>query len=149
MENQIKQSRKQNWFQKQFSTSRNSQDNRPKEGAYEAAVAAAAFAIQSAEEAKATKLKSENRKDNDKIAMLHSNGIISQFSYKKTKYAVENSKEKPTKQKTKELERVYSATKPTSKSAAIPIAPGDNPEWYDKLKSVVACGSDKMLKTNN
>ena len=33
------------------------------------------------------------------------------------------------KQKTKELERVYSAAKPTSKSAAIPIAPGDNPEW--------------------
>ncbi|XWS37300.1 hypothetical protein CRYUN_Cryun19dG0031200 [Craigia yunnanensis] len=144
MENQIKQSRKQNWFQKQFSTSRNSQDNRPKEGAYEAAVAAVAFAIQSVEEAKATKLNSESRN-----GMLHSNGITSQFSFKKTKYAVENSKEKPMKQKTKELERVYSATKPTSKSAAIPIAPGDNPEWYDKLKSVVACGSDKMLKTND
>ena len=79
--------RKQNWFQKQFSTSRNSQDNRPKEGAYEAAVAAAAFAIQSVEEAKATKLKSENRKDNGKNGMLHSNGLISQFSNKKTKDA--------------------------------------------------------------
>lgn len=34
------------------------------------------------------------------------------------------------KQKTnKELERVYSAAKPTSKYTAIQIAPGDNPEW--------------------
>ncbi|XWS47966.1 hypothetical protein CRYUN_Cryun13aG0031300 [Craigia yunnanensis] len=148
MENQIKQSRKQNWFQKQFST-RNNQDNRPKEGAYEAAVAAAAFAIQSLEEAKTTKLKSESRKDNGRNGMLHSNGKTSQFLYKKTKYAVENSKEKPMKQKTKELQRVYSAAKPSSKSTAIPIASGDNVEWYNKLKSVVACGSDKILKTND
>ena len=65
--------RKQNWFQKQFSTSRNRQVNRPKEGAYEAAVAAAAFAIQSVEEAKATKLNSESRKDN---GMLHSCSLV-------------------------------------------------------------------------
>ncbi|XVF54374.1 hypothetical protein PTKIN_Ptkin05aG0176400 [Pterospermum kingtungense] len=152
MENQMKQSRKQNWFQKQFSNSRISQDNHPKEGAYEAAVAAAAFAIHSAEEAKASKLKSDqSRKNNGTKGMLHSNGITSQFSNKKTKYAVDNSKEKPMKQKTKEPQRVYSAEKPTSKyaAAAIPIAPGDNPEWYDKLKSIVACGGDKMLKTND
>ena len=79
--------RKQNWFQKQFSTSRNSQDNRPKEGAYEAAVAAAAFAIQSLEEAKITKLKRESRNDNGRNSMLHSNGKTSQFLYKKTKSA--------------------------------------------------------------
>ena len=44
---------------------------------------------------------------------------------------VESSKEKPMKQKTKELQRVYSAAKPSTKSAAIaiPIAPGDNAEW--------------------
>ncbi|XVF11851.1 hypothetical protein REPUB_Repub08aG0062800 [Reevesia pubescens] len=138
MENQIKQSRKQNWFRKQFS-SRNSKDNRPKEGAYEAAVAAAAFAIQSVEEAKTSKLRSESRKDNGTNGMLHSNGS-GQFSYKKAKYTVENSKEKPMKQKTKELERVSSTAKPSSKSAVIPIAPGDYAEWYNKLKSVVACG---------
>ncbi|XVF08968.1 hypothetical protein REPUB_Repub07fG0050200 [Reevesia pubescens] len=147
MENQIKQSRKQNWFQKQFS-SRNSRENLPKEGAYEAAVAAAAFAIQSVEEAKTTKLKSESWKESGRNGMLHSNGITSQFSYKKTKYAVENSKEKPMKQKTKELQKVNSAIKPSSKTAAIPIAPGDHIEWFDKLKSVVACGSDKMMTTN-
>ncbi|XVF08967.1 hypothetical protein REPUB_Repub07fG0050200 [Reevesia pubescens] len=127
MENQIKQSRKQNWFQKQFS-SRNSRENLPKEGAYEAAVAAAAFAIQSVEEAKTTKLKSE--------------------SWKESGRNVENSKEKPMKQKTKELQKVNSAIKPSSKTAAIPIAPGDHIEWFDKLKSVVACGSDKMMTTN-
>ncbi|XVE54738.1 hypothetical protein DITRI_Ditri03aG0105900 [Diplodiscus trichospermus] len=149
MQDQIKQSRKQNWFQKQFSYSRNSHDNRPKEGAYESAVAAAAFAIQSVEEAKATKLRTHSRKDHGRNGMLHSKGITSQFSFKKTKHPVENSKEKPMKQKTKELDRVYSSAKPTSKSATIAIAPGDNPEWYDKLKSVVACGSDKILKTND
>ncbi|XP_022738307.1 uncharacterized protein LOC111291026 [Durio zibethinus] len=142
MENQIKQSRKQNWFQKHF-LSRNSQDNRPIEGAYEAAVAAAAFAIQSVEEAKAAKLKSASWKENGR------NGITSQFSFKKTKYAAEKSKDKPMEQKTKELGRVYSAAKPSSKSATIPIAPGDNVEWFNKLKSVVACGSDKILKTND
>ncbi|XP_021287048.1 uncharacterized protein LOC110418597 isoform X2 [Herrania umbratica] len=148
MENHIKESRKQNWFQRQFS-GRNSQSNHPKEGAHEAAVAAAAFAIQSLQEAKATKLKSESRKDSGRNAMLHSNGTTSQLPYKKTKIAVDNSKKKPMKQKTKQFEGVYSAAKPSSKSAVIPIAPGENAEWYDKLKSVVACGSDKMLKAKD
>ncbi|KAK8694987.1 hypothetical protein V6N13_072530 [Hibiscus sabdariffa] len=166
MENQIKQSRKQNWFQKQFS-SRNSEDNGPKQGSHEAAVAAAAFAIQSVEEAKTKKLKKENSRN----GVLHSNGIslTNQFSLKKTRSAgqfptvyimffetisifeetnenkwrtVENSKEKQMKQKSKEFGRV----KPSPQSAAIvPIAGGDYAEWYDKLKFVV-CGSDKMPK---
>ncbi|XP_017972445.1 PREDICTED: uncharacterized protein LOC18604777 isoform X1 [Theobroma cacao] len=140
--------RKQNWFQRQFS-SQNSQSNHPIEGAHEAAVAAAAFAIQSLQEAKATKLKTKSRKDNGRNAMLHSKGTTSQFSYKKTKIAVDNSKKKPMEQKTKEFEGVYSAAKPSSKSAVIPIAPGDNAEWYDKLKSVVACGSVKMLRAKD
>ncbi|KAL4361659.1 hypothetical protein GQ457_04G015990 [Hibiscus cannabinus] len=143
MENQIKQSRKQNWFQKQFS-SRNSEDNGPKQGSHEAAVAAAAFAIQSVEEAKTKKLKKENSRN----GVLHSNGIslTNQFSLKKTRSAVENSKEKPMKQKSKEFGRVHSSAKPSPQSAAIvPIAGGDYAEWYDKLKFVV-CGSDKMPK---
>ncbi|EOY21976.1 Uncharacterized protein TCM_014143 [Theobroma cacao] len=148
MENQIKESRKQNWFQRQFS-SQNSQSNHPIEGAHEAAVAAAAFAIQSLQEAKATKLKTKSRKDNGRNAMLHSKGTTSLFSYKKTKIAVDNSKKKPMEEKTKEFEGVYSAAKPSSKSAVIPIAPGDNAEWYDKLKSVVACGSVKMLRAKD
>ncbi|KAK6250021.1 hypothetical protein QQP08_011794 [Theobroma cacao] len=140
--------RKQNWFQRQFS-SQNSQSNHPIEGAHEAAVAAAAFAIQSLQEAKATKLKTKSRKDNGRNAMLHSKGTTSLFSYKKTKIAVDNSKKKPMEEKTKEFEGVYSAAKPSSKSAVIPIAPGDNAEWYDKLKSVVACGSVKMLRAKD
>ncbi|KAK8686214.1 hypothetical protein V6N13_125241 [Hibiscus sabdariffa] len=144
MENQIKQSRKPNWFQKQFS-SRNSEDNRPKQGSHEAAVAAAAFAIQSVEEAKTKKLKKENSRN----GALHANRIslTNQFSLKKTRSAVENSKEKAMKQKSKEFGRVHSSAKPSSQSAAIvPIAAGDYAEWYDKLKFVV-CGSDKMPKT--
>ncbi|GMI78210.1 hypothetical protein HRI_001490300 [Hibiscus trionum] len=138
MENQIKQSRKQNWFQKQFSRG-NSEDSRPKQGSHEAAVAAAAFAIQSVEEAKTKKLKKENGR----------NGIslTNQFSLKRTSSAVENSKEKAMKQKTKEFGRVHSSAKPSSGSAAIvPIAAGDYAEWYEKLKFVV-CGSDRMPKT--
>ncbi|XP_052886163.1 uncharacterized protein LOC108482770 isoform X1 [Gossypium arboreum] len=136
--------KKQNWFQKQFS-SRNGEDNRPKPGAHEAAIAAAAFAIQSVEEAKAAKLKRGSfKKENSRNGVLHSNRITTQFSLKKTKSAVENSKDKPMKHKCKEVERVHSYSKPSSQSATIPIAPGD--EWYDKLKSVV-CGGDKLPKT--
>ncbi|KAA3456946.1 putative G-protein coupled receptor Mth-like 5 [Gossypium australe] len=144
MEHQLKQTRKQNWFQKQFS-SRNGEDNRPKPGAHEAAIAAAAFAIQSVEEAKAAKLKRGSfKKENSRNGVLHSNRITTQFSLKKTKSAVENSKDKPMKHKCKEVERVHSYSKPSSQSATIPIAPGD--EWYDKLKSVV-CGGDNLPKT--
>ncbi|OMO52995.1 hypothetical protein COLO4_36881 [Corchorus olitorius] len=152
MENQFRQSRNQSWFKKQFS-SRNGQENllKDKEGAHEAAVAAAAFAIQSVEEAKIGKLKSKSRKDNNgRNGMIHSNGLTSQSSYKRTKSAVEISKKKPMEPKSKEMERAYySAAKPSFKSSAIPITPGDHAhEWYDKLKSVVACGSDTVLKAN-
>ncbi|XP_039010597.1 uncharacterized protein LOC120139462 [Hibiscus syriacus] len=138
MENLIKQSRKQNWFQKQFS-GRHSEDGRPKQGAHEAAVAAAAFAVQSVEEAKTKKLK----KDNGRNGLFHTNVITTQFSLKKTKSSGEKSKDRPIKHKPKEFERVGSQS-----AAIVPIAPGDYAEWYDKLKFVV-CGSDKMPKTHD
>ncbi|GKV35570.1 hypothetical protein SLEP1_g43819 [Rubroshorea leprosula] len=76
--------RQESWFRRQISGLKG-KDNRPREGAFEAAVAAAAFAIQSVEESKTPNYKTRNGR------LPNSNRVIRQFSHKKTNNSGETS----------------------------------------------------------
>ncbi|XP_048228441.1 uncharacterized protein LOC8284476 isoform X1 [Ricinus communis] len=117
------------------------------------AVAAAAFAIHSLEEAEALKNNKDGNKKGDSIAKLsHSSEVTNRFSFKKTNNGGEILMRQSTIQNHEASERISSARKPInslSDKLKAPEGAQKKVDRDDKLKTLLAWANVKKMKNQH